>query len=87
MEPRLLRIVLVALVIISVVGMSVAPMDHGTGSYQSVNGPTTVFESARAALLFMLMVMTAATVTLNRVVSAERVRATVQSDRSCTMLC
>jgi hypothetical protein len=87
MDPRLQRIALAAMVIIAVVGMSVFPLEPGTGSYQSVNGPTTVFQGLRAALLLMLLVAAAATVATSHVVSAQRVRATDQSDRSCPMLC
>ena len=55
MEPRILKIALVAMVILAVVSLSMFPKEHGTGSYQSVNGPTTVFAGLRAALLLALL--------------------------------
>jgi hypothetical protein len=75
------------MVIVAVAGMSVFPLEPGTGSYQSVNGPTTVFQGLRAALLLLLLVKAAATVATRYGVSAEKVRVTARSDRSCTMLC
>ena len=87
MEPRILKIALFALVILTVAGMSVFPLEPGTGTYQAVNGPTTVFLGLRAALLLMLLLKAAASFASNSAVVAEEVRATVRSDRSCAMLC
>ena len=87
MEPRLVKIALFAMVMIAVAGMSVFPLEPGTGSYQSVNGPTTVFQGLRAALLLLLLVKAAATVAICCGVSAETVRIAASSGRSCTMLC
>ena len=87
MEPRLMKIALFSLVIIAVAGMSVFPLEPGSGSYQSVNGPTTVFQGLRAALLLLLLVKAGATVAMSYGVSAEMVRVTARSGRSCTMLC
>ncbi len=37
--------------------MVVFPAHTGRGSFQAVNGPTTVFQAWRAAMLFMLLLI------------------------------
>ena len=86
MEPRLFKIALVAMVIVAVVGLSVFPKEHGTASYQSVNGPTTVFEAVRAALMLAAILMAAGTaIALHHTLATVRVRVTDHSDLSCPM--
>ena len=84
-EPRLLKIALVTMVILAVVALSVFPKDHGTASYQAVNGPTTLLETFRAALLLALILMSAAAMVAGNRPVAETVRATGHSDLLCTM--
>jgi len=84
---RFRKTALFALVIIAVATMSVFPLERGSGNYQSVNGPTTVFQEYRAALLLMLLVVAAANSATSSVVCVEKARGTDRSNRSCTMLC
>jgi hypothetical protein len=86
MEPRILKIALVAIVILAVVGLGLFPKEHGTGSYQSVNGPTTVFAGLRAALLLALILLGAGMAAMKYPASAtDEVRTNGHSDRSCPM--
>jgi hypothetical protein len=86
MDTRL-KLLLVALLIVGVVTLSVVPKDHGTGSYQSVNGPTTVFLGLRAAMLVMLLLASAMTTARSRPMQLAATRTADRSDLSCTMLC
>ncbi|MDP9267151.1 MAG: hypothetical protein M3P27_02350 [Acidobacteriota bacterium] len=81
-----MKVALFAMVIVAVACMSVFTVEPGTGSYQAVNGPTTVFQGLRAAMLVMLLVMAGATVVTSYGAHTGTVRAT-DSERSCTMLC
>jgi hypothetical protein len=82
-----LKLLLVALLIVGVVALSVVPKDHGTGSFQTVNGPTTVFAGLRAAMLVMLLLAAAMAATRFRPSQTAAVRAMAGPNRSCTMLC
>jgi hypothetical protein len=86
MEPRILKIALVAMVILAVVSLSLFPKEHGTGSYQSVNGPTTVFQGFRAALLLVLILLGAGMAAMEYPASAtDVVRTNDRSGRSGPM--
>jgi hypothetical protein len=74
------------MVIVAVVSLSLFPREHGTGSYQSVNGPTTVFQGLRAALLLVLILLGAGMAAMKYPASAtDEVRMNDHSDRSCPM--
>ena len=84
MEPRLFKIALVAVVMIAVVGLSAFPKEHGTASYQSVNGPTTVFEAARAALLLASILMAAGSaMARHHMLAMKQARVTGHADPAC----
>jgi hypothetical protein len=86
MGPKLFSIVLVGVAIVAVVALSVFPMQNGTGSYQSVNGPTTVFQAFRSALLLTMILLAAGAVTMHRWVPAvEIARAAGRLDQFCLL--
>ena len=53
---RLPKVILAGLMIGAVVMLVLCPPAAGSGSFQAVNGPTTVFSALRAALLFLWLV-------------------------------
>ena len=87
MDSRSLKVAFVAMVILTVAAMSVSPLEPGTGSYQSVNGPTTIFQATRAAMLVMLLLAAVMRLAEVHPVPALEMRTTDLSDLSCTMLC
>jgi hypothetical protein len=82
-----LKLLVVGTLILGVLALSVFPTSHGTGSFQSVNGPTTVFQGLRAAMLVMLLLASAMTASRFRPLQAAAVHTADRSDRSCAMLC
>lgn len=86
MQPRILTIALVTMLILAVVTLSVNLKDHGTASYQAVNGPTTVFRAFREALLLAFLLLAAGVaVTKERVVAFTAEQTADRSDLLCTM--
>jgi hypothetical protein len=84
-----LKIGFFALLIVSIALMAGFPKAPGQGSFQSVNGPTTVFDAWRAALLVAAILLSAANaVTAPFHSLAEGPAGTHDpKERSCTMLC
>ncbi len=75
--------------IASVALISMFPHAHGQGSFQSVNGPTTVFDAWRAALLVTAILLSAGLAVHAPFHSTSGIQAGSHDpkDRSCTMLC
>ncbi len=74
--------------IIAVLALTLFPAAHGQGSFQAVNGPTTVFQSLRAALLFLwLVVALGTTVTAQATALQSSVPLEQQSHQSSPLLC
>ena len=80
-----LFVVLVA----SIALISMFPKAPGQGSFQSVNGPTTVFDAWRAALMLTAILLSAGQVihALFHSFSGVEAGAHDPKERSCTMLC
>ncbi len=77
------------LLIASIALISIFPKAPGQGSFQSVNGPTTVFGAWRAALLLTAILLSAGLTVHAPFHSTAGVEASAHDpkDRSCTMLC
>jgi hypothetical protein len=74
--------------IIAVIALTLFPAAYGQGSFQAVNGPTTVFQSLRAALLFLWLVVALGTTVTARATTACCVAALdPQSHQSTPLLC
>jgi hypothetical protein len=85
---RLLKTAFVVLLVSTVVLMSMFPKAPGEGSYQSVEGPTTVFTAWRAVILLTLILLAAAlTVGSHHGVPAQCLHTPDPSDLTCAMLC
>ena len=75
--------------IASIALISIFPKAPGQGSFQSVNGPTTVFDAWLAALLLTAILLGARLGVHAPFHSVSEVEANAHDpkDRSCTMLC
>ena len=74
--------------IVSVALISMFPKAPGQGSFQSVNGPTTVFDAWRAALLLTAILLSALAIQVPFLsISETQAGAHDPKERSCTMLC
>ena len=74
--------------IIAIVAMVLFPAAYGHGSFQAVNGPTTIFSSLRAALLILWLVVTLGiTVTARAVALHAFAPIQQQSHQSLPLLC
>ena len=74
--------------IIAIVTMVLFPAAYGHGSFQAVNGPTTIFSSLRAALLILWLVVTlGSTVTAQAVAFQAFVPLQQQSHQTLPLLC
>jgi hypothetical protein len=79
---------LIALLMLGIVVMTVFPKAPGQGNFQSVNGPTTVFDAWLAALLLTAILLSAGMASAPfHSTSGVTVGAHDPKDRSCTMLC
>ncbi len=84
-----LKIGFFAVLMASVVLISVFPSAPGQGNFQSVHGPTTVFDAWRAALLLTAILLSAGTAASAPFHSTAQAEAGAHDpkERSCTMLC
>ncbi len=83
-----LKIGFFVVLIASVALISVFPKAPGQGSFQSVHGPTTVFDAWRAALLLTAILLSALAVHAPFHSTSEmQAGAHDPKERSCTMLC
>ena len=77
------------LLIASIALISMFPKAPGQGSFQSVNGPTTVFGAWRAALLLTAILLSASRMVRAPFHSSSGIQPGTHdpNERSCTMLC
>lgn len=87
--PKWLKTGFFVVLIASIALMAMFPKLHGEGNFQSVNGPTTVFDAWRAALLVTAILLGAGKVVSApfHTTSAATIGTHDPKERSCTMLC
>ena len=74
--------------IVTIVAMVLFPAAYGHGSFQAVNGPTTIFTSLRAALLILWLVVTLGSIVTARALMFHSwVPLEQQSHQSSPLLC